>query len=213
MADGNKPATKKKCPLLDIAIGGYLLNLEQIAQLCIHGYGIPEHGVRHAGPLDCADYHWHHREAVDPPLLIPVHYTDLDTGKSSQGWILLCRVIFFVRGTPRPKLPCTDPATRAYIDAWFPPKVRELNAFKGIRYIQTHWPRRQVVEGVVLTMIRVHRDPAFRCKYEKARQAWIDYHKQRDPNYVAVRIRVYPLIDPAHMSLHLASPVSSRVAR
>ncbi|KAH9931183.1 uncharacterized protein BXZ73DRAFT_101764 [Epithele typhae] len=121
----------------------FLLSPEQIGHLCIKGYGLSEGLVNnHDSPVDAAWDHFYAYNTHNPTGLIPMFRKNsrlLD--EDLEGYILACRVAFVRPGLKEPDL-SLDKASAACADYWFPPSLREMDGFKGVRYVHYPVPRR-----------------------------------------------------------------------
>ncbi len=139
MANTARPVSCKTP--IDIFVSGYLLNEEMIKHLCILAYDATEAKVEDLGPVDCATLYYSQRSFLEAPWLVPIAYrskTDPDVVES--GWLIPGKAAFIRRGQSPPKLQY-DAETRAYLDTWFPQDLFKRPEFKGVRFVETHWPR------------------------------------------------------------------------
>ncbi|KAH9917912.1 uncharacterized protein BXZ73DRAFT_80747 [Epithele typhae] len=126
-----------------IYVAGFLLSPEQIGHLCIKGYGLSEGLVNNRdSPVDAAWHQFYVYKTQNPTGLIPMfrknsHLLDEDL----EGFILTCRVAFIRPGLKEPDL-SLDKASTACADFWFPPFLRGMDEFKGVRYVQYRVPMR-----------------------------------------------------------------------
>ena len=126
---------------IDICVSGYILTEQMVRHLCLLQYGATEALLNNCGALDYATLYFEKHKAMDAPYLVPMtfHHRD-DPNKTLDLWLLPGRAAFFSHGVTPPKLPL-DEETKAYLDQWFSPKLLKMKQFRGIRYIQTLWPR------------------------------------------------------------------------
>ena len=139
MASNAHTSTVKKT--VDIIVSGYILTKEMVRHLCLLQYGATEALLNNCGALTYAALYFEKHKAMDAPYLVPMtfHHRD-DPNKTLDLWLLPGRAAFFSHGVTPPKLPL-DEETKAYLDQWFSPELLKMKQFRGIRYIQTLWPR------------------------------------------------------------------------
>ena len=124
---------------VDIFVAGYLLTKDMVKHLCLLAYGATQADIDHFGALDFAALYYSERDVIESPSLIPVTYYN-HSNTIEDGWLLPGRAAFHNPRVSPPKLEY-DKATKAYLDQWLPPHLLKRDEFKGIRYVQTPWPR------------------------------------------------------------------------
>ncbi|KAI0716855.1 hypothetical protein C8Q76DRAFT_795096 [Earliella scabrosa] len=163
---------------IDICVAGYLLTEEMVKHLCLLHYGATQADIDHFGALDFAACHWEQLKALESPYLIPMTFHPRsDPNKTVEMWLLPGKAAFHKYGTPRPKLPF-DKETLAYLHAWPPPKLLKRPEFRGLRYIQTAWPRGLMPRGIILTKIRNHSEKN-RLAFEQMKKDWVAWLQER----------------------------------
>ncbi|KAH9910418.1 uncharacterized protein BXZ73DRAFT_109028 [Epithele typhae] len=126
---------------MSIYVAGFLLSNEQVGHLCVKGYGISEAVVKYTEPIGAASQHFYGYRAYNPTGLVPMYRKNSSlTEEDIEGFILTCRVAFVKQGLKEPVL-SLDHKTLAFADFWFPPFLRELDEFRGVRYVQYRLPR------------------------------------------------------------------------
>ncbi len=139
MAEATKPGSRVLS--IDIVVSGYLLDKEMLNHLCILKYGVTEAQVEDFGPVDFATLYYSQRNFLDAPWLVPIPCrSKIDPNVSETRWLTPGKAAFIRPGTSPPKLEY-DAETKAYLDTWFPRDLLQRLEFKGIRFIQTYWPR------------------------------------------------------------------------
>ncbi len=126
---------------IDIFVSGYLLDEEMLKHLCLLKYGATEAEVDDLGPVDFASLYYAERNFLDAPWLVPITYrSKTDPKVIESGWLIPGKAAFFRPGAEPPQLPY-DAETRAYLDTWFPRDLFKRPEFKGVRFVETNWPR------------------------------------------------------------------------
>ena len=129
---------------IDICVSGYILTEQMVRHLCLLQYGATEaelDGPWGCGAIDYSILYFEKHKATDAPYLIPLTFHDRDDPNITKDlWLLPGKAAFFSPGVTPPNLPL-DKETKAYLDHWFPPKLLGMEEFRGLRYIQTIWPR------------------------------------------------------------------------
>ncbi|KAI0716874.1 hypothetical protein C8Q76DRAFT_795114 [Earliella scabrosa] len=193
-------APNTHCPTIkktvDIFISGYILTKEMVRHLCLLQYGASEALLNNCGPLDYATLYFEKHKAMDAPYLIPMtfHHRD-DPNKTLDLWLLPGKAAFFSHGVTPPKLPL-DEETKAYLDQWFSPELLKMKQFRGVRYIQTLWPRGVLPRGIIAAKMKLTVEK-HRAAYEKVQQDWVEWMKAK-----GVENPVMP--PPFPVSWHLA---------
>ncbi len=108
-----------------------------------------------------------------------------------QGWLLTGKAVYFRPGTT-PLKQTYDLETQAYLDAWFSRSLFKRPEFKGVRFVQTLWPRdtprtskflsfsmlsvhnyRLTAMGVVLAKMRLASNKEAREARLRRQQDWV----------------------------------------
>ena len=126
---------------IDICVSGYILTEKMVRHLCLLQYGATEAQLDSRGVITYSVLYFEKRKAIDAPYFIPLTFHDRDDPNDTKDlWLLPGKAAFFSPGVTPPNLPL-DKETKAYLDHWFPPTLLGMKEFRGLRYIQTIWPR------------------------------------------------------------------------
>ncbi|KAI0760458.1 hypothetical protein C8Q74DRAFT_1372320 [Fomes fomentarius] len=162
---------------INIFVSGYLLDEEMLKHLCLLKYGATEAEVDDLGPVDFASLYYAERNFLDAPWLVPISYRSKTNPKVIEsGWLIPGKAAFFRPGAEPPQLPY-DAETRAYLDTWFPRDLFKRPEFKGVRFVETHWPRDIPPVGIVLGNLKMAANKEARAGHMRRQQRWVDYRR------------------------------------
>ncbi|KAI0760457.1 hypothetical protein C8Q74DRAFT_1372319 [Fomes fomentarius] len=171
MAASTKPAPRVP---IDIFVSGYLLDEDMLRHLCIISYGATEARVDDLGPVDCATLYYTKRSFLDAPWLVPIPCpSKTDPNVMVTRWLIPGKAAFIRPKSQPPKLEY-DAETKAYLDTWFPQSLLKRPEFKGIRFIQTYWPRDIRPVGIVYANLVMATKKGARAAHLRQQQEWVD---------------------------------------